>query len=409
MRVLLHSPYYAPELISIGKYNAAMASWLHCQGHEVRVVTAAPHYPAWHVQPGYSALRYSHEFIDGVPVYRCPLWVPRKPGALARVLYSVSHIFGSLPVLLWQLHWRPHIVMAVQPPLLSFAPAWLTARLCGARTWLHVQDLEIDAAFDLGIVRGTRVRKMALWLEALLLQRCDRVSTISNGMAERLCGKGLDRQRLVMVPNWAEELPSDPPGLDFRAQLGMPAGQRIALYAGNMAAKQGLETIVLAAQALRHRKDIAFVLVGDGPARRALQELARDLAGVHFLPLQPAQYLGKLLRSADVQLLPQRAAAADLVMPSKLGGMFASGKPTVAGARAGTELAELVRGRGLVVPPEDAAAFAGAIEMLCDDAELAARLGASARAYARAELGRDTVLGRLQTAMRQLCEVYGSR
>ena len=409
MRILLHSPYYAPELISIGKYNAAMAGWLRRQGHDVRVFSAAPHYPAWQVAPGYAAWRYSREVIDGVPVYRCPLWIPRKPGALARVLYSLSHILGSLPLLLWQLRWRPHIVMAVQPPLLCCIPAWLTARLCGARTWLHVQDLEVDAAFDLGIMRGARLRKLALGLEVLLLRRADRVSTISRRMAERLRDKGLDAQRVLLVPNWAEELPSDPPGLDYRALLGLPPGQRIALYAGNMAAKQGLETIVSAARVLQHRPDISFVLVGDGPARRALQDSARDLAGVHFLPLQPARHLGTLLRCADVHLLPQRAAAADLVMPSKLGGMFASGRPTVAGAHADTEVATLVREHGLVVPPEDALAFAGAIETLCDDPVLAQRMGANASAHAQAEWSRDAVLGRLQAAMQQLCGPAGAR
>lgn len=403
MRILLHSPYYAPELISIGKYNAEMASWLVAQGHEVRVVTAVPHYPSWRVGEGYDAARYRREVIDGVEVWRCPAWIPYRPGGLARLLYTVIHSLSSLPVLLWQMRWRPHVVIAVEPPLLSFLPAWIAARCSGARSWLHVQDLEVDAAFDLGIVKGAFARRCALWLEASLLRRADRVSTISKRMAERLQAKGLAEHQVMLVPNWVDSLPPDPPGVDYRRQLGLAAGQHIALYAGNMAGKQGLETIVEAARRLVRRADISFVLVGDGPARERLQALAEGLERVHFLPLQPLENLGALLRSAHCHLLPQRAAAADLVMPSKIGGMFASGRPTVAGVHQGTELAAVLQGKGVRVAPEDAAAFAEAIESLCDDPLRADRLGAQALAYARAEMGRDTMLQPLQHELRAMC------
>lgn len=402
MRILLHSPYYAPELISIGKYNAEMAQWLAQRGHEVRVVTAAPHYPAWRVAIGYSAWRYSREQLGGVEVWRSPAWIPRRPGGLARLLYTFSHLLSSLPVLLWQARWRPQLVLAVEPPLLSFLPAWLTARASGARSWLHVQDLEVDAAFDLGILRGTLARRCALALERALLRRADQVSTISQRMAERLQGKGVANTRLLMLPNWTDALPPDPPGPLFRTLAGIPAQARLALYAGNMAGKQGLETIVEAARLLQARTDLWFLLVGDGPERAALQARAHGLERVNFLPLQPLTQLGAMLRAADVHLLPQRAAAADLVMPSKLGGMFASGRPTVAGVRAGTELANVLQGRGVIVPPEDPQAFADAIAALCDEPLRAARLGEAAAAHAQAEWGRDRVLQRLEEAMQRL-------
>lgn len=404
MRILLHSPYYAPELISIGKYNAVMMQWLAQRGHDVRVVTAAPHYPGWRVSQGYSAARYSRETLQGVDVWRCPAWIPGRPGGAARTLYALSHALSSLPVLLWQALWRPHIVIAVEPPLLSFLPALIAARACGARTWLHVQDLEVDAAFDLGILGGARARGSALRLEAALLRRADGVSTISAAMGARLRGKGLPPERVLFFPNWADELPADPPGVDFRQMLGIPAGHRIAMYAGNMAGKQGLETVVEAARLLQHRSDIWFVLVGDGPARLTLQTVAQGLAQVHFLPLQPLSHLGALLRAADVHLLPQRAAAADLVMPSKLGGMFASARATVAGAQPATEVAAVLKDKGLVVPPEDAPAFAAAIESLCDDPQRAAQMGANAQAWVRSELARDAVLGRFEAALERLCQ-----
>ena len=402
LRILLHSPYYAPELISIGKYNADAAQWLAARGHEVRVVTAAPHYPVWRTLAGWSPWRYTREWRDGVDVRRCPAWIPLRPGGVARTLYALSHAVSSLPVLLAAARWRPQVIMAVEPPLLSYLPVWLAARVAGARAWLHVQDLEVDAAFELGIVRGRIARRLALAFESALVCSADQVSTISSTMAERLCSKGLPPGSVAVFPNWIGDLPPDPPGVDYRRDLGIPDAGRVALYAGNMAGKQGLETIVEAARRLQGRQDLWFVLVGDGPARASLQAGVAGLQRVRFLPLQPAENLGALLRMADVHMLPQRAAAADLVMPSKLGGMFASARASVVGAHQRTELGAVVAGRGLIVPPEDPAAFADAIARLCDDPALAAKLGAAAREYAARELGREAVLGRLEAALLRL-------
>jgi colanic acid biosynthesis glycosyl transferase WcaI len=104
---------------------------------------------------------------------------------------------------------------------------------------------------------------------------------------------------------------------------------------------------------------------------------------------------------ADIHLLPQRADAADLVMPSKLTGMLASGRPVVATAQVDTELANAVAGCGVVTPPGDAAAFAAAIAALAQDAPLRARLGAAARDYAMHHLGRDAVLGQIEVELQQ--------
>lgn len=403
MRILLHSPYYAPELISIGKYNTGLAEWLVTRGHEVQVVTAAPHYPAWRVHEGYSAARYSRETIRGVRVFRCPACIPRRPGAVARTLYALSHGLASLPILLGAaVRWRPDVMLAVEPPLLSFLPVRLAAALCGARTWLHVQDLEVDAAFDLGIVSGASARRLAFGLERWLLRSASRISTISPRMAERILAKGVTAERFVLFPNWADDLPPDLPGLDIRAHAGIPKGQRFALYAGNMAGKQGLETLVEVARHLADRQDIWFLFVGDGPGRAALQAAASALPRVRFLPLQPADHLGTLLRSAHLHLLPQRAAAADLVMPSKLGSMLASGRPTVAGALPGTQVAQVLEGAGLAVEPENASQMAQAIISLWDDDARIRAMGQAAQAYARQHMSAESILRRLEQSLQQL-------
>lgn len=117
------------------------------------------------------------------------------------------------------------------------------------------------------------------------------------------------------------------------------------------------------------------------------------------MDLQPLEHLSELLAMADIHLLPQRADAADIVMPSKLTEMLASGRAVVATAHVGTELANVVTGCGLVVPPEQPQAFFDAINTLARDAALRERLGAAGRAYAVAHLDRDAILGRFEAEL----------
>ncbi|MDQ6953563.1 MAG: hypothetical protein Q9M15_08555 [Mariprofundaceae bacterium] len=91
--------------------------------------------------------------IDGVLVYRCPLYVPAKASGLKRIIHLASFALSSFPIMLKHIFWKPDVVMVIEPPLLCAPMAWLTARLSGAKCWLHIQDFEVDAAFDLGIFR----------------------------------------------------------------------------------------------------------------------------------------------------------------------------------------------------------------------------------------------------------------
>jgi colanic acid biosynthesis glycosyl transferase WcaI len=131
----------------------------------------------------------------------------------------------------------------------------------------------------------------------------------------------------------------------------------------------------------------------------ALVAASAGLPNVQFLPLQPFERLGQLLGLADIHLLPQSPDASDLVLPSKLSGMLASGRPVVATCPMGTEIAMTVAQCGRVVPAEDAPALAAAIQQLIDDEPARRALGAQARLYAEQHLSRDAVLGRMAAAM----------
>lgn len=413
LKILLYGINFAPELTGIGKYTGEMAAWLVAQGHEVRVVTAPPYYPDWAVGAGYSARRWQRERWQGVDVWRCPLWVPHRPGGAKRLLHLASFALGSLPVMLRQLLWRPDMVWVVEPPLFCAPAAWAVARLAGARAWLHIQDYEVDAAFDLGLLKGPWLRRAVAAGERWLMRRFDVVSTISQRMRARAQAKGVDAARLVMFPNWVDVSAMAPGAVGknsvnhFRALLGIAPGTVVALYSGNMGAKQGLELLADVANLCLKQDGIAqpavvFVFCGNGAGRAELVQRCVGLPHVHFLDLQPVALLPELLAMADIHLLPQRADAADLVMPSKLTGMLASARPVVATAKAGTELAQVVQGCGLVVPPEDARAMADAVVALAADAGLRTQLGAAGLRHAVQHMDGVAVLKSFELALTAL-------
>ncbi len=399
MRILIYGLNFAPEVTGIGKFSGEMAAWFTNHGHEVRAVTAPPYYPEWHVGEEYSTWRYRREADGPVRVLRCPLWVPAEQTGRHRVVHLASFALSSLPVVLYQsLVWRPDVVGVVVPTLFSAPAAWLAARLGGAFAWLHVHDFEIDAAFRLNLLRGSGVRRLVTGLERWLMGRFDLVSTISPRMRERLEGKGVQAERTALFPNWTDANAIHP--LDrtspLRDELGIGADDIVALYAGNMGEKQGLQTIIEMARCIQDHTEIVVVLSGEGAARARLVDSARGLANVRFLGLYPVDRLNELLNMADIHLLPQRPEAADLLMPSKLGGMLASGRPVVAGAREGTQVAEMVKECGVVVPPDEPNAVAEAVLCLAADPDARRVLGRKAREQALAEWDSEGILERFE-------------
>lgn len=402
MRILVHGINYAPELTGIGKYSSEMCAWLAGRGHEVRVITAPPYYPEWQIRKGYRKYAYSREVIDGVRVDRCPLWIPRRLSGAKRILHLASFALSCLPLMLRAVGWRPHIIITIEPAFFCAPASWLTARLAGSTAWLHVQDLEIDAAFELGMLPPS-LRKFVTYLERTVICRFDGISTISKAMRGRLVHKGIDENRCHLFGNWANcrTIHPLPRPSAYRQTLELPEGAFVALYSGNMGEKQGLEIIIDMARALLDKPDIYFVMCGDGAVRHRLESLAGGLSNMRWLPLQPVERLNELLNLADVHLLPQRANAADLVMPSKLTGMLASGKPVIATAISGTELAAVAGEGGLVVPPGDMSAFMSALLQLRGDVTLCAQKGAQARSFAERHFAVDEVLEQFEATIQR--------
>jgi colanic acid biosynthesis glycosyl transferase WcaI len=405
LKVLLYGLNYAPEPVGIGKFSGEMATWLAGRGHQVRVITAAPYFPEWRARGN----RYRQEGLQGVGVWRCPLWVPRRPTGFTRLLHLASFALNSLPVLLAQRRWRPDVVLTVAPAFFCAPGALLLGQLCGrrTRTWLHIQDFELDAAFELGMLKGQLLRRLAERWERGTLRGFDRVSTISGAMRQRALEKGVEAEKAVLLPNWVDLEAIRPQGAaerstnPYRPELGISEEALVLLYSGSMSRKQGLDVLVAVIRQLADLPNLVWLLAGEGPSQSKLAAETAGLANVRLLPLQAAERMNDWLNLADVHLLPQRAGAADLVLPSKLLGILASGRPVVASSPAGSELGQLAEQAGLRVEPEDPAGFAAALRQLVRDPQLRQQRGHAARRLAEQSYGQEAVLQQLERELQR--------
>jgi colanic acid biosynthesis glycosyl transferase WcaI len=292
-----------------------------------------------------------------------------------------------------------------RPPLRCWQPGCAGQKPgCTSRisSWRRLRSLGLLGS-------GNWLARWAARAESSMLRAFDRVSTISERMLARLEEKGVRPERAVLFPNWVDTravfpMPYGPKSL--RKEFGLPADKVIVLYSGNMGVKQGLEILAEAAYGLRKDPAIHFVLCGEGSARADLERATREMRNVQFLPLQPPEKLNRLLNVADIHILPQRADAADLVMPSKLLGMLASGKAVIATADPGTEIGKVVGQVGVLVPPGDLPALCRALLELAASPELRVSLGQKGRAFVCKHWSAEHVLPDFESRLRELAPPY---
>ena len=403
-RILFIGLNYAPEPIGIGPYTAGLAEALVERGHQVHAVVGQPYYPEWKLYPDFGR-RWQSSTENGVTITRCPHYIPSNPTGSRRMAHHASFASSAYPAARRiRREMKPDLVFTVAPSMIAAPVAMRMARRAGVPLWMHVQDFEVGAALATGLI-GTesRTADAAARFENRMLLGADMVSTISHPMCELLRDKGVAEDRILELRNWANHSgamdAADPARL--RREWGLE-GKTIALYSGNIANKQGLDVVIEAARLMADRKDIAFVICGEGPNRARLEGLAKGLSNVTFHDLQAEERMGDLLTMADIHLLPQLEDAADLVLPSKLGNMLASGRPVIATVRPGTGIARELVDCGIVVPPEAPDAIASAIDALAGHSEYCRTMGEAARDRAQSAWSKASVVDRFEEGMERL-------
>ncbi|SNC77536.1 colanic acid biosynthesis glycosyl transferase WcaI [Hymenobacter gelipurpurascens] len=401
-RILLIGYNFYPELTGIGKYSGEMLLWLSRQGFNCTALTAYPYYPSWKVQDPYVSRQFSYttehkEFPSGgtLCIHRCPMYVPSVPSGLKRVLLDASFLFSACLKLLWLIpRNRFDLIISVAPSFHFGLLALLARSIRKCLFMYHIQDLQIEAARDLGIIKSAKAVKAMFGLERFILNRADYISSISAPMVARIQSKV--GRKVMLLPNWADTCRFYP--LPDRGQLkrkfGFQEGDKIVLYSGAIGEKQGLEAILYAAQVFRHQARFKFLICGSGPYKQRLEALCEklQLTNVQFIPLQADIQFNAFLNMADVHLVIQKSSAGDLVMPSKLTTILAVGGLAIITANEGSGLYAMVShyNIGLLVPAEDQMALNACLEKaLANDHD---QLRGNARRYAESYLSIDSIM-----------------
>lgn len=364
MKVLVLHQHYWPEIAPTGQLLQDICEDLVTKGHEVSVVCGQPSY---RIIDGIPKRAAASEVLGGVRVRRVYSYVPEKRSVARRLVHYGSYFVSSLSAALATE--RPDVVMVMSTPPLLLGISGVVLDLLRRVPFVYsVQDLYPDVAIDLGVLREGPLFSAIDQVSAFLYRRASRVVTLSDAMAAKLRAKGVASERLVVIPNWSDTdsvrpLPRDN---EFARAHGL-AGKFVVQYSGNVGLSQGLECLIEAAALLRGEPAI-FAIVGDGNARASLEVQAKQLGltSIVFLPPQTRAVLPKVLASCDVGLVSMRRGVSTSLVPSKLYGILAAGRPVLAAVEPHSEVADVVskHGCGLVVAPENADSLAQGIRDL---------------------------------------------
>ncbi|MEP7014567.1 MAG: WcaI family glycosyltransferase [Verrucomicrobiota bacterium] len=343
MRVVVWGINYAPEVTGIAPHNIALCEFLRGRGDEVEMVTTFAYYPAWRKKDEDRHLLFRTDLINGVPVHRCWHFVPRRVSAWKRILHEATFVATSiLRVLSLK---QPDVYIVVSPPLLLGAAAWFVTKITRAPFVFHVQDLQPDAAVGLGMLKPGWFTRALYWLESFAYQKARRVSGISEEIVDTFRRKGVPQEKLILFPNGvALPAPGQIPDRGrFRQKNGFSPDEFLAIYAGNLGVKQGLDILLATAELIKAER-IRIVLCGDGAERATLEKSLKDrhLTNVTMLPLHFGQDYHELLVDADVSLITQQSGSGNSFFPSKLLVTLAYSSPVVTVADEESALARAV-------------------------------------------------------------------
>jgi glycosyltransferase involved in cell wall biosynthesis len=392
VRIVLLNQYYVPSEAPTGLLLADLGEALVAAGHEVTAICSDRDY----ADPDSRHPR--EETRGGVRVRRVPGSGFGRGRRLGRLADYVTFMAGALLKL--AVHRKPDVVVVLTtPPMLAF-PAWLIARLRSASLVFWVMDVYPELAFELGVLRRGSVGGAVLrYLSRRVLKGADSVVALGEHMAAHL--KQAGARSVETVHNWADGRAIRPRSTEehpLRESWGW-TDRFVVLYSGNLGLAHDFETVLDGAEILRERKDVLLAFVGSGPqtARVKSEVRRRGLDNVEFRPWMALEQLGSSLTAGDVHLVTLRSHLAGLLVPSKIYGILAAGRPAIYVGPEESEVAEILRDGecGVSVAPGEARRFADTVLAYADDPSRRAEHGRRARALYERAFDRTRALRRL--------------
>ena len=338
---------YAPEDTAIGLYTSQFATFLSNKGYDVSVITGFPYYPKWKIAETYKDKNtYFTEIIDGITVFRYKQFVPKKVTFLGRIKLMLSLTWGSFQNT--KKIKETDLVICLVPLTLSILPAYILAKKKNAKLWIHVQDFEFDLAFQSGLLNtnffGNLIKMMVLNFETFLFNKATIISSISYNMMEKAIGKTKFKS-IFYFPNWVSVNNINPTIAKQHNYIN--PDKFTLLYSGNVGEKQDWLFFENFCKEINADNDLEIVIVGDGAYMQKLKTKLAAFSFIKFYEHVPYNELNNLLCSVNVHFLFQKTDVQDTVMPSKILGMMASGKPSIITGNKNSEVAKIFKENNL--------------------------------------------------------------
>ena len=384
MNVLIICHVFPPEHAPAGVNAMELAEDLAAAGHDVSVMTGWPSHPDGPLYPGWRAkFRHVERTARGYRLIRCRHSFHARHSMFWKMWYYLTFAVTTFLAVLFES--RYDVICGDTTPVFGPISCLLAARLKRSRFVYKIDDVHPEAARNAGMLTEGLTYRMLRGLDAWICRRSDAVLCLTPAMRQLVLDRPVPAGKVHVASQWLDGskiVPSDRLNA-WRGEQAIPNDCFVVLNAGTIGYISGATIVVEAAKRLQSRKDILFLLVGGGPLKEPCEQLARDygLTNVRFLPFQPAQSLCQMQACGDVGLVTLLPQCGESSIPSKMHGYTAAGRPVIASVDADAPTALLLQQYqcGLIVPPQDADALAGAIAQLADDREQARRLGGRAR------------------------------
>ena len=401
LRLVVLCPHFAPDLAPTGVVMTRIVTELAARGHELHVVTSLPWYRNHAIEQGWGGRLWRTEKTEWGSIIRVhPFPGKSKSNLLRRALgfIAFSYAVGIRSVHADGLPFKVDGVLAMSPPLTLGLTGWCTKIIRRAPLVFNIQDVFPDAAIQTGAISNKKIIAAAKWLERVSYQRSDAVVLLSQDLRTNIANKidAKHHHRLHVIPNFVDTVAITPQDrmTNYRSELGI-GDQLVVMYAGNVGFSQSLNLVVEAAAKF---PEVAFVVNGDGAARKKLQEDCAELANVYFGDYQPIERLSEVLATGDIHLVPLRTGLATVSVPSKSYSILAAGRPMLAAIDLNTEIPNMLQqsGAGIAVEPDNAPAFIEALGRLVNNRDQLSEMGANGRKWVETHASPASVAARYE-------------